>query len=457
MTRISVNDIRIPQNFPMPGVNKSGGNGFQAVLNEQTGNDKADMVQDQDTESVQKTEGKSDVERALERTEAAQAAQEQTEVKADNDVSSDTSDMEEDVSSEEAMAVIAEMLASLKQQIMETLNVSEEEFAGMLEQMELTEMDLLDAGKLSDFVLGLTGAEDSLALLTDEQLLQDYQEIMNELNALLEQGSDELGISVQELGQLVETDLADIQDSMVKPADDANTETQEVTGPVIEVTGTVSEKEGAETDRQDMQGESRNHEADLQQTEDVRNVFQANQTVRDFQNNLTQVADRFATESTLTFSETTRQIMDQVMDYMKIQLQPEVSNLEMQLHPASLGTLQIQVEVRGEAVTAKFIAENETVKAALETQMVELKEQFQQQGMKVDAVEVSVQTQTFEQSFEQGRQAQQAAENENRPRPRRLNLSELSSESEMAEMTNDAERIAVEMMAANGNTVDYMA
>lgn len=457
MTRISANDIRISQNFPMPAVNKSSGNGFQAVLNEQTGNDKADMVQDFDAEPVQKTEGKSDVERALERAEAAQAAQEQTEVKADNDVSSDTSDMEEDVSSEEAMAVIAEMLASLKQQIMETLNISEEEFADMLEQMELTEMDLLNTGKLSDFVLGLTGAEDSLALLTDEQLLQDYQEIMNNLDEVLKQGSEELGISVQELNQLAETDFTNMQDSMVKAVDDAKVENQEVTGPVIEVTGTVSEKEGMDTTQQDTHSDTQKQGTDLQQTEDVRNVFQANQAVRDFQNNLTQVADSFATESTLTFSETTRQIMDQVMDYMKIQLQPEVSNLEMQLHPASLGTLQIQVEVRGEAVTAKFIAENETVKAALETQMVELKEQFQQQGMKVDAVEVSVQTQTFEQSFEQGRQAEQASENENRPRPRRLNLSELSLESEMVEMTNDAERIAVEMMTVNGNTVDYMA
>lgn len=68
----------------------------------------------------------------------------------------------------------------------------------------------------------------------------------------------------------------------------------------------------------------------------------------------------------------TENIMRQIMDYMKIQVKADTSNLEMQLHPASLGTVQVQIASKGGAVTANFIAQNETVKAALESQMVQL-------------------------------------------------------------------------------------
>ena len=68
--------------------------------------------------------------------------------------------------------------------------------------------------------------------------------------------------------------------------------------------------------------------------------------------------------------------MRQIMDYMKVSVKADSSELEMQLHPQSLGTLHIQMASRNGVVTANFIAQNETVKAALESQMVQLKENF---------------------------------------------------------------------------------
>ena len=73
--------------------------------------------------------------------------------------------------------------------------------------------------------------------------------------------------------------------------------------------------------------------------------------------------------------------MRQIMDYMKVSVKADSSELEMQLHPQSLGTLHIQMASRNGVVTANFIAQNETVKAALESQMVQLKENFAEQGV----------------------------------------------------------------------------
>ena len=146
--------------------------------------------------------------------------------------------------------------------------------------------------------------------------------------------------------------------------------------------------------------------------------------------------------------------MRQIMDYMKVSVKADSSELEMQLHPQSLGTLHIQMASRNGVVTANFIAQNETVKAAL---MVQLKENFAEQGVKVEAIEVTVQTHQFEQNLEQGRGNNSNTANETgagRKRTRRINLNAAFAEEEPQ---TEEDRIAADMMSANGNTVDFTA
>lgn len=148
----------------------------------------------------------------------------------------------------------------------------------------------------------------------------------------------------------------------------------------------------------------------------------------------------------------TKQIMDQILDYMKLSLNADATSLEMQLHPASLGTLQIQIASRGGVVTANFIAQDEAVKAALESQMIQLREQFEEQGVKVEAIEVTVQTHEFEQNLEQGRgRSQQETERRNRGRKIRLAGMGASDGPENGEMA-EADKIS-----AGGSTVSYTA
>ena len=149
--------------------------------------------------------------------------------------------------------------------------------------------------------------------------------------------------------------------------------------------------------------------------------------------------------------------MRQIMDYMKVSVKADSSELEMQLHPQSLGTLHIQMASRNGVVTANFIAQNETVKAALESQMVQLKENFAEQGVKVEAIEVTVQTHQFEQNLEQGRGNNSNTANETgagRKRTRRINLNAAFAEEEPQ---TEEDRIAADIMSANGNTVDFTA
>ena len=49
----------------------------------------------------------------------------------------------------------------------------------------------------------------------------------------------------------------------------------------------------------------------------------------------------------------TQEIMDQILDYMKINLKADTQELQMQLHPASLGTVNVQIAAKDGAVTAR--------------------------------------------------------------------------------------------------------
>ena len=106
-------------------------------------------------------------------------------------------------------------------------------------------------------------------------------------------------------------------------------------------------------------------------------------------------------------------------------------------------------------MTAVFTTENEMVRAALESQMVTLKENFAQQGIKVEAVEVTVASHAFEQNLngDESHANEQSAP-EKRRGSRRITLSDLTMDNPEEELS-DEDRIVAEMMRENGNTVDY--
>ena len=154
----------------------------------------------------------------------------------------------------------------------------------------------------------------------------------------------------------------------------------------------------------------------------------------------------------------TEQIMKQIMDYMKIRNSEQLSEIEMQLHPASLGSLHISVASKNGLVTAQFAAQNEAVKEALEGQIMILKDHLEEQGIRVEAVEVTIASHEFERNLEQEakQDEQEAQRTEARKKGiRRINLN--NPEEEEPEETDEAERITRDMMMRHGSRLDYLA
>ena len=69
---------------------------------------------------------------------------------------------------------------------------------------------------------------------------------------------------------------------------------------------------------------------------------------------------------------------------------PETTNMEIQRHPASLGKVSVQINATATQASARLIVETQAAKEALESGMIRLQEAFEEKGIKVESVEVTV-------------------------------------------------------------------
>lgn len=362
---------------------------------------------------------------------------------------------------EAAMEVLGAASMELIQQIADSFGMTVEEVQELMSGLSMEQTDVLDQEGLGQLLLLAGGAEDATSLLTSEELYQKFQTLMGQRDVLLEECGRELGLDAEELVQMVTEPAEDTVAVQALPIevtvenDDTVTTGRDDTGadPLPTETavqdGTVNETRNAETGRE-TQGQTKQHQESAEDRGQSSNLLLQNLRTAASEPQLQQLS-----QTSLTWDADTQDIMRQIMDYMKIQIKPDVSNVEMQLHPASLGTLQIQVASKGGVVTAQFVTQNEAVRAALESQMVQLKESFAEQGVKVEAIEVTVQTHQFEQNLEQGRGRQQS-EPDKRTRTRRIQLDGPLTMEDMDAMEEE-EQLAAQIMTANGNTVDYTA
>ena len=359
---------------------------------------------------------------------------------------------------EKAQEVLGTIVQNLIGQITETFSISEEELQGVMDDLGMTEMDLTDPAALNELLMNISGAQDSFALVTDENLYGNVKGIMDLQKDLVGQAQEELQLTPEEWQQTI-PQIA--QETVAEPVITVETEDETLSEPDTnlagEVTQAVAQDTAQETDMKAQNAQQQKSENSGEKQEQAANGEHGNLLLQNLKEDsfLTQLQQTAQTENTRATD--TQDIMRQIMDYMKVSLKADSSDLEMQLHPQSLGTLHIQMAAKNGVVTANFITENETVKAALESQMIQLKENFAEQGIKVEAIEVTVQTHQFEQNLEQGRDGSGSREQEagiGRRRTRRINLNAAFAEEEPQ---TEEDKITADMMAANGNTVDFTA
>lgn len=464
MKTTTVKDVGSVMNLGVQAGRAAGraGDGFRTVWNSQTGGSKEAPQKEQLSGAQTQKAKPGDELRAKDRSRGNVREE-------DADQITKVADGADEEVSEAAVEAVSAAVMELMQKIADTFGITVEALQETMSDMDLQPMDLLQPENLSSLLLAAGGAQDSLSLLTDEQLCADYRMLMEEGEAVSEQVGVlperdmkteilpeqpvqvETTVQTQEMPELSQT--AATADERAIPADDAdnadNVLLQTADG---EETGQTQIVQNVKEHADDRDGGETKHEGNAQPE-----GADANLVLQSIKDQLFGTQTESVKEASAAQETDVQDVMQQIMDYMRVQVKPDMSSLEMQLHPESLGTLQIHLAAKGGVLTANFIAQNESVKAALESQMVQLRESFEEQGVKVEAIEVTVQTHEFEQNLEQGRgrQPQETAEGK-RPRTRRITLGGLE-ESEFPDEMEPEDRITAQMMAANGTTVDFTA
>ena len=344
----------------------------------------------------------------------------------------------------------------------EELSVTEEELLSVLQSLSLTPADLLTKEGLQQVVLAVSGETDFANFLTDETMFTTLQNLCGELQTTLSNLADELGISQDEV-QDFQTALADkagdasalqaealsAEELSTEKTEDAVTDvekgsdTESITGDKTASEVNVPGKETGKQMEKETSGEEKSFTGD-KAFDNFAQSFKTGQT----QNT------QAAAEVTPHFDVETENIIRQITDYMRGNVTDGVSEMDMQLHPASLGSVHIHLEAKEGVLTAQFTAQNESVKAALESQMIQLKDSFEEQGLTVESIEVMVSSQKFDQSYEEAEShANDTGSRSGRQRTRRAGLHVSMEDEELS----DEEILAKEVLKGQGSTVEFTA
>lgn len=381
----------------------------------------------------------------------------------------------DDKVSEDTAEAVTEKAGEIVKEVADKMDVSEEDVVNAMELLGLTMADLFDPAKMTDLVATLSGNEDALSILTDESLyqtlgnLQEFvanttEDLMKELD-LSQEALDKVLTQTEELLEqtVVDDEKQNVIDSPLTGMKDFKVTVQSAEGEQT-MSVRTDEATGAQvaTVESTVKKETADEEPSNKNSDDKENSFdhQASLFTQELQMNNIDVPEAAMPEGIETYGTQAQEIAEQIMESMKVNMSSEVTELEMSLHPASLGNVKVNLTAEGGQVTAQFIAQNETVRSAIESQVVQLTKQLEEQGIKVEAVEVTLASHQFESGSEQtgaGEQHENASKNQSKVgRIRRLDLGELEDEEALEEL-DESDRIAADMMAKSGNTVDYTA
>lgn len=402
--------------------------------------DQADLQQT----DTQRTDNQQTDEVKEPKAQDAQKPAEKEQVQQTEDTAAEEPKQEEENGEPDAV-LLSDVMQQILQQITEQLGVSPEEVLQAMDALGISAEDL--SQNMAALLSELTGT-DQMAVLTDESLYTQVSDLANAVEQTIEELADTLGMDKEQLTTL-------LQDSVQNPEKPVIVVEQESAAPVTDMqqestsdqevqTATTTDIE-AEQPRETKRDEKGNMQ---QQMQDMQKPAENLQQTQGSAIAAEQTTERFDLQRT-------QKIIDQIADYVKIHSGEKLTSMEIALNPASLGSVNLHVSSKGGVISAQLYAQDEAVRAALESQVAALKESLEAQGMKVDAIEITEHSHQLEQNLDQNGGQQESAEAQKKSGRRLLNLDELPEEEAYEEEMTQAEKLQIEMMRMGGNKLNF--
>lgn len=372
-------------------------------------------------------------------------------VKNDSTVSDDVSDEEQEV--------VLELANQIFQMIMNQFQLSAEELNVKLNEFGMDVASLLTGEGIREFFLHMESADIS-DLLVNEELSRELQEFMEGFKQIMEQLDsvkenldllhldmefDSLLMESSQLQETMETDFIPSE----KELNDCEGLDETADEPEVVVSRMDSTKDiASKTDKKDEEASFSMFQQERESTEKTvvskESKFE-NPILQAIDNAINQTQENMAVgnDGMVSGSDIIKQIVEQV----RLNMNPDATSMELQLNPEHLGKVQINVASKEGVMTARIVVETEAAKQAVEGGLASLKETMEQQNLKVDAIEVMVSTAGFEGQDEKQDSYKQESETKNR---KKLNLAELDED---VSLGDEAENLKMEV---SGSSVSYM-
>ncbi len=309
----------------------------------------------------------------------------------------------EEPDAEDFIEKAASLLVQVTVTVTVVLSVSMDELKEGMQDLGLNTKDLLQADNRYNLFVNLMAEGDAANLLKDNNLVDMLNTMENQIADIL------VGSGL--MNETFEADFNQCFDSIIEKVDDLFEKMMPITGAVandsdsnsgkadlngeetIVVDGieniklpevTVSDQsQDAGTDKQNTESSKKEKQQPIK-AEDLSNKF-VSHLVESFESRFQQVK-----VAETQFVPDLREIVNQIMEQVKIHVNNANTSIEIQLTPESLGKVQVSVEDNNGILTARFQAESRVAKEAIESNLVQFKEHLAEQGIKVDSVEVSV-------------------------------------------------------------------
>lgn len=358
---------------------------------------------------------------------------------ADNVISETGEDTEIDMATDVAAIIISN--------ISEILNVSVEEIEAAIQELDMNVSDLLDENSVKNLVLKLESATE-VDLLINEELGQNINDILEDIRGLLESVDIDNTIKTRDVDLIGDSEIitdtvsdgsveTEVQPETVeRPSDGAQKES--------DVPEIKSEYHSTASETGQNQSQSGDDRGGQQMTSaDARTIDGIAQALANAVNNSGQIGEF---EGDVQAADIVRQVVEQI----KTNINDKIRSLEIRLNPENLGRVQISVTTKNGVMQAQIIAETEAAKNAIEGSLALLKETFNENELKVEAVEVMVATYDF------FKEEQDAGKDQNdQKKSSHGGNSENINDDIVDEELSEAQQLEKDMMQQSGNSVSY--
>lgn len=353
---------------------------------------------------------------------------------------------------EAAEELVGDLIKNIVEIVSEVMEISKQEVETAIKELDLDASALLNKNGLSELMKHLTGKENVIELVTNSELSDMFKNIVQQVEESTKLFIDSNPINKEQLVEMlsevdiekvlseenveevsIENEPHESVDASYQPKEIEN-ETDNENEPII------PEKEpklDVAYSASELNQTSENHGSGMSQN---------NQTLaQNFTESLVNAIEEIDIEMDIE----PQQIIRQIVDEVRLNVNENVRSLEMQLNPESLGKLNIQLVSKNGEVTANIMAQTEAAKEVIEAQVAILKENLIEQGVKVEAVEVTVASRSFDENLGD----QERAKDEQKPK-KHISQKELD---EINGIQSVSDIIEEEMMRQSGNTVSIKA